>query len=145
MAPTNGGKVEFGKNHEHLRSRAIQHKLCGQCGRPLDYWMFFIIDNFDPSRRDQLFEPAMHEDCARYAFAVCPFLGHPNYKANVESEYPRWEIDHATSTATFNPFPGGEKRPERMCLVKTRNYRIKRKPDGWLIMVASNLELVETF
>lgn len=143
------GKVAFGKNVEPLRDEAVRKYLCGQCGKMLDYWKYFIIDEFIPSGKDALFEPAMHIECARYAFAVCPFLGHPGYNANA-APIERYTVDQARKEVVFNPFPGGEPRPERMGLVKTRNYKVERKADknraeGWLVCVPAKLELVEWF
>lgn len=58
----------------------LKLKLCGICGNELEGWNTAIGS---PSEIEQhLFtDPAMHEECARYALAACPFLANKNYKS----------------------------------------------------------------
>lgn len=53
----------------------VNQKLCAICGQKLDYWMWFIGG---PLSRDNrlFFDMAMHEECAKYAAATCPYLAY---------------------------------------------------------------------
>jgi hypothetical protein len=45
---------------------ALDRRLCGMCGKNLDYWIFFICSPDQVSGR--FFKgPAHHEECAKYA------------------------------------------------------------------------------
>lgn len=46
---------------------------CGLCGRELDYWIAFVGGPLSVKNR-AFSDPPMHEECARYALSVCPFL-----------------------------------------------------------------------
>jgi len=52
---------------------AVSERLCGVCGTPLDYWIWFIGGPQSMEIRS-FFDPGMHEECARYALSVCPYL-----------------------------------------------------------------------
>lgn len=52
---------------------AIEHRLCGICGQKMDYWVAFIGGPMAIAAR-QFRDPAMHDDCARFAAIACPFL-----------------------------------------------------------------------
>lgn len=136
MAPTIDGRVRFGMNHDHLRVEALTKELCGQCGAPLAYWKWFIGD--DEVKPGMTFiEPAMHEECMRYALEVCPFLAHPNYGG---SDAPYLRIEWDTRLLFVNPSDrhGPERRPERMSLVKVRAYKVVRWSDGlWAARIAN--------
>jgi hypothetical protein len=52
-------------------TKAVEQKLCGLCGKNLDYWLFFICTRDQVDR--QFFKgPAHHDSCARYAVIVLP-------------------------------------------------------------------------
>lgn len=95
--------------------RSIREKLCGLCGQPLDYWVTFVGGPRSVQNR-RFLDPAMHEDCARYALSVCPFLlGQKDYaarKAHAGLDRP----DEVRTLATGNP--------ERFALYVTRGYKI---------------------
>lgn len=55
-------------------SRAIRRRLCGMCGQPIRGQTFCFIGCRDDLETRRSTDPAMHEECARYAAAACPFL-----------------------------------------------------------------------
>lgn len=72
----------FAGNDEILRQKAIRERLCSQCGHfigPNGTPMAFIGDK-DCCDARQFEEPGMHEDCARFAGASCPWLANPEYE-----------------------------------------------------------------
>lgn len=150
MAPiSDDGTVSFGKNQERLRRRAIEEHRCGQCGQPNDYWLWFIGDDVLPEVLE-FFEPAMHEECARYAINVCPFLGHENYQVRGRSNAmytvdSTTVIDGAPMAVLFNPYPMDDERPPRMSLIKTRNYKIVIKRGDLPIAQVKKPAAVEWF
>lgn len=67
------GKPDFKVTDHAQWQRCITEKLCGVCGQPMVGTMFFIGGE-NSLASGMFFDPAMHEECARYSFAVCPFL-----------------------------------------------------------------------
>jgi hypothetical protein len=52
-------------------TRALDERLCGMCGKNLDYWIFFICTREQVDRR--FFKgPANHDECAKYAVLTLP-------------------------------------------------------------------------
>lgn len=62
--------------------QCVLKRLCPLCGKPLDYWAW-IIGQVPESDTMTYVDPAMHEDCWRYALQVCPFLSKPHDKRRV--------------------------------------------------------------
>lgn len=104
------GVPRLGTNNAALCARAILERRCGQCGTPLGYWICFMGDEVSVERREFM-EPPMHEGCARYAMAVCPYLANEHYEAKHQLPGVVTVADRA--------------RPERMALYVTRGYRPK--------------------
>lgn len=67
--------------------RVGRKRLCGLCGKPLDAGAWFVggprcfLDPFGA-----FVDPAMHEDCARYAIRVCPYLAAPSYAKRIDDK-----------------------------------------------------------
>jgi hypothetical protein len=62
----------------------VQRKLCAICGQGLDYWVWYIGG---PSCTDNgiYFDLAMHEECAFFSAATCPFLAKgKNYATHIK-------------------------------------------------------------
>lgn len=72
----------------------VNDRLCALCGRPLRNTMWFIGGPKCVAYRF-FFDPAMHEECAKYSFEVCPYLSLPGYlgaKKHLVSEEARMDI-----------------------------------------------------
>ena len=67
------GKPDFRAIDTLKWKKCIEDKLCALCGRPLKKGYWFVGGPKCEQNRF-FFDPAMHEDCARYALKVCPHL-----------------------------------------------------------------------
>lgn len=115
---TKGGVVNFGKASPTHWADAAENKLCGICGQRLGYWIVFAGGPNSVASRSFL-EPGMHEECAAYAAAVCPWmLGGKDY-------------EDAERTLELSPtkepvkVPDGD--PNRLALYFTHSYKIRRQ------------------
>ncbi len=63
----------------------LLNKLCGLCGQPLKLGQMWLIGGpASAFLEDGLFiEPPAHEECARYAIQVCPFIAASNYSRRI--------------------------------------------------------------
>jgi hypothetical protein len=92
-------------------------KLCSVCGQDLDYWVWYI-GSPDQVKDQIFFDPAMHEECARYAADVCPFIAYrTGYAQNVKEPEGGKILAHAAADFEINP---GE-----MCLSKHRRDKLE--------------------
>lgn len=67
------GVPDFRVTDREKMMQCLIGKLCGICGRSLGQIVWFT--GGPACVENRLFhDPAMHEDCARYAKAICPFL-----------------------------------------------------------------------
>lgn len=120
-------------NHQHWQ-RCVNEKLCGVCGQPMTGTMFFIGGDRSLVSRT-FFDPAMHEDCARYAFAVCPFLiGSKDYAPT-----PKQAPPGAAGLVVY----GWDKRPARMGFLICQDFCLVSVPghSGPLIRPTGTLGL----
>lgn len=112
---------------EVSRSRQVEAEkkgLCHLCGLTLwaPYW--FIAGDKEVEQKS-LTDGPMHEECARYAIAACPFLANPNYRGNHdvrEGASPKvleWMAKHGVS--------GPVERPSRLALCSASRYRSNLK------------------
>lgn len=53
--------------------QCVDQRLCGVCGKRLEYWMAFVGGPVSVKNR-AFVDPAMHVDCALYAVQVCPWM-----------------------------------------------------------------------
>ncbi len=61
----------------------VANRWCPLCGKPLEYWAW-IIGHVPDSETMTYVDPAMHEECVRYALKVCPFLSRPHDKRRAD-------------------------------------------------------------
>lgn len=79
------GRAHFPVNDAGRVHDCITRKLCGLCGKRLDAGCWFVGGPrcfTDPM--GAFADPAMHEDCARYALRVCPYLAAPSYAKRID-------------------------------------------------------------
>lgn len=62
----------------------LQHKLCAVCGDKLKNIKWFI-GGYRTMVYRVFVDGPMHEECARYALQVCPFLSNPKQKYRVKA------------------------------------------------------------
>lgn len=99
---------------ERVAECAVHH-LCGICGKPLDYWIYFVGGEISCLQTRVFPEPPMHKECVEYAVQVCPFLVNPHYR-RIEERSDRPADAHKS--------PGGvESDGARWAIYKTREYK----------------------
>jgi hypothetical protein len=140
------GTPDFRVTDDAKRRQCWRERRCGICGDELGYWLWFI--GGERSVANRLFsDPPMHEDCARYAMAVCPFLARPQakYAPDVEERADRLEEGgaevHVTDTTQT-------KRPAHMALYRTRRFEVVQLPaiaGGGLSARAAPAKAIEWF
>ncbi len=125
------GEPDFTTNDELRRIEVMQDKKCAICGEPLDYWIFFIGGEKCYENR-AFIDPAMHDDCARYSMAVCPYLKneHAKYKETTKSMGDSGII--VKHESMVSPV-----RPPKMGLFKTRKYEIMRAGKSIIVHAAA--------
>ena len=72
-----------------LEVLVMYRRRCGICGDNLHKECAFI-GGPEQARTGRFFTPALHVDCARFAFEICPFISNPKWKAHsgMKSERP---------------------------------------------------------
>lgn len=130
------GTPNFAMNNMERVIEAITKRLCGQCGSTLEYWIAFLGDEGDCGR-GWFTEPPMHEECARYAMSVCPYLNHGIYKGRQATSDEKTIVLYEW---TRQPGP----RP-RWGLYITRQYRPWDPPKGPIISIAAPPKRLEWF
>lgn len=89
----NGLKPDFRQIDQEKWAQAVQHKLCGVCGKVLGEWAFYI--GGPACRESHLFlDPAMHRVCAEASMQLCLFLNgtKPTYRGDDVPGHP--DQDH---------------------------------------------------
>jgi hypothetical protein len=110
-------------------------RLCGICGERIVGDLFFIAGE-KSIESGLFFDPAMHEECAKYSFQVCPFLaGKKGYAAKIPKpdEDVTLRIDSAVST----------ERPARMGILRCKSFQLARIQghDGHYFYVAPQFKV----
>lgn len=107
----------------------VERRMCAICGGPLGSMKVFIGGENCVTNR-MFADPAMHEECARYAAAVCPYLATQNYHHAKDAAIARKKS--AGVMLMTNPLcPGeGSKRPDRMALYFCKQFSFKNVKDS---------------
>lgn len=105
------GTPDFRAHSPERHSKAVRDELCGICGKHLLYWRFLLVGPNELKQR-ATYMPAMHENCARFALEVCPFLAMGKREMG--------EVGPEQVQVTSAPLP----KPERIAMVRTSNYRV---------------------
>jgi hypothetical protein len=79
------GRPHFTINDAQAVGKVARRRLCAICGKrnPGPGWFLGGPLSF-LSRRGAFLDPPSHEDCARYAAQVCPFLAAPSYAKRLD-------------------------------------------------------------
>ncbi len=94
-------------------AKCVLRKLCGICGQPLDYWIYFIGGPLS-MKNQTFFDPGMHQECAEYSWSVCPYIcGRKDYRLEPrQHEGITVEVKHYVATS------------DRMLLARTRKFEV---------------------
>lgn len=88
----------------HLDGGAVKvcatQRVCGVCGDVIaraDRMAFLgaTTNTYDPGERDCFGDPWMHEECARYSLATCPFISRRLRFRNADDVLPEIAQNHA--------------------------------------------------
>jgi hypothetical protein len=122
-------------------NECVDKKLCGICGQALGSEVVFVGGEVSCQNR-YFADPAMHEECARYATKVCPYLACQNYhhSKSVKS-------DEKCTLLVANPLapPAGSKRPEKMGLYFTTGFKWVIHSGGVKLIKAYTASRIEWF
>jgi len=116
------GAPDFKVTDLEIWFRCIDEKLCAVCGKRLDYWTWYIGGPWQHVQQ-KFFDPAMHEQCARYATAVCPFIAYGKQYAQVLKHHEGMKV-MAFAAADFL------ENPEKMYLTKHRRDTVEICREG---------------
>jgi hypothetical protein len=73
------GQWDFTAVLSERMNECVHHHLCGQCGKPLGWWLAFLGGPISSSTGVYT-DPPMHEECARAALTLCPHINRANMK-----------------------------------------------------------------
>lgn len=117
------GRAHFTVNDIRKLGKAIRSKLCAMCGRRMErsggYWFIGGAGSaLLPMGR--FIDGPSHEDCARYAMRVCPYLAAPRYAKRIDDR----TIDPAALPGTLIAFDPSmdARRPPVFVLAATDEY-----------------------
>lgn len=114
------GTPDFKVTDQHKWNACVTRRLCAICGGPLDGSVFFIGGE-RCMETHIFFDPAMHEECARYSFAVCPFIACGKEYAAKLPTVPEGHALHVHTAVSAE-------RPKRMGMLICYSFRAIRIP-----------------
>jgi len=123
------GNPDFRAHSPKRHSEAIRGKLCGICGKRLVYWQTLVVGPKELESR-MTYMPAMHDECARYAMSMCPFLVSEEHVMRSAAEV----REGRRMAVTDKLLP----KPTKLAVVRTSNYRIVY---GVLMMIGHENDL----
>jgi len=132
---TESGEPDFTTIDAQKTVECALLRLCGVCGKKLSYWIAFLGGPQSAESRAYL-DPPMHEECARAAVKLCPFIAMPSMARRKtpltrDSTYPEgWTAD----------------RPEVFVLYITRKFKCRVPHHDSVIFLpapASRIEVLE--
>jgi hypothetical protein len=116
------GTPDFKVTDQDAWATCVNERRCGICGKIMDGDVFFIggeksiVNGF-------FFDPAMHEECARYSFAVCPFIAAKKEYSQIVPKCPHHVVQSLVST----------ERPKRMGILRCGGFQAVRIRESVLI------------
>lgn len=96
------GRIDFTTSDPRKWELVTRKRLCALCGKPLLKRVWFIGGPKCMEHR-LFFDPAMHEECARYSLIVCPYLAMPSYLGAKKHLVPEEFRVPITSSDTTKP------------------------------------------
>ena len=91
------GKPDFRKTDINNIARCVNFGLCAICGHKLGLMAYYLGGPL--CAENHLFnDPAMHEDCARQAMQLCPFVS--GRKSEYRGELPMTPLQDASGRPT---------------------------------------------
>lgn len=108
----------------------LSKKLCGLCGKPLKIGQMWLIGGpISSFLEDGMFAaPPAHEECARYAVQVCPYIAASNYSKLIEAKTLEIEAVHDTLDVHVDQMK--PLRPLYFALARTSGIKLIETHDG---------------
>lgn len=126
------GRPEFRMMDGKKWARCVKEKLCWVCGEPLGIYMAFPIGPMCSVNRVSS-EPPSHLDCAQWSMKGCPFLSRPNMVRRED------ELTEANKPNVAGMMI--ERNPGVMAIWVTRDYRVFKAPNGYLLQIGDPFEV----
>lgn len=125
-----GGKPDFTVVDPDKWKRALKFGLCGVCGKP-NYGRKWFIGGPSCHVNRMFYDHPMHEECARYAIVVCPYLAIT-------------KMTHRTVKPEGTVFvsAASEEKPDKFMLGRAKSVKTVRFGDD-ILLRASEWEHVE--
>jgi hypothetical protein len=100
------------------------NRLCGLCGKPLTYWIAFVGGPLSLANRTYS-DPPFHQECAKAAMALCPFLRVQSHRRTPEEKFgdDSWHAPEADMN-----------KPVEWIIGVTRDYRMMPHAGGILFL-----------
>lgn len=124
------GVPHFTVDDTELVNLALSKKLCGLCGKPLKVGQMWLIGGpLSAFAEDGMFaSPPAHEDCARYAVQVCPYIAASNYSRLIEDKTLKADAVHDTAQVHNDGIV--PTRPLFFVLARTSGFKVTDLGDG---------------
>jgi hypothetical protein len=108
----------------------LAKKLCGLCGKPLKVGQMWLIGGpVSAFLEEGMFtSPHAHEDCARYAVQVCPFIAATVYSKLIEDKTLKPGAIHETAQVHNDQIT--PPRPLFFALARTSSIKLIDANDG---------------
>jgi hypothetical protein len=108
----------------------LSKKLCGLCGKPLKLGQMWLISGPGSCFLEEgmFTTPHAHEECARYAVQVCPYLAAPNYTKLIEAKTLNPEAVHDMARVHHDQIT--PPRPLFLVLARTSGIKLIDPHDG---------------
>jgi len=92
--------ISFALLDTALVSECARQRLCGICGQVIERterlaFLGATTNTYDQAERDCFGDPWMHEECARYSLATCPFIAKRRRFREAGSVLPEIAENHA--------------------------------------------------
>jgi hypothetical protein len=81
------GTPNFVLINEHIVRECGEKRLCGICGKPLDYWIAFVGGPISFANRAYS-DPPFHRECARTAMTLCPHISRKVHRRVPDEKLP---------------------------------------------------------
>jgi hypothetical protein len=124
------GVPHFTVDNVSALNLVLAKRLCGLCGKPLKMGQMWLIGGpLSAFHEDGLYiEPPAHEECARYAVQVCPFIAASNYSRRIEAKTLKADSLHETAQIHDNQM--APPRPLFFALTRTSGIKLIDPQDG---------------
>lgn len=118
---TDDGKIHFKSTDNEKNWEIKRDKKCAMCGKPLDYYIAFMVSEKEAESRI-VYENPNHEECLRYAFNVCPWLFYSKARYTDASRIDIEGVRIVNAHPDRKIDDGNAQRPQKLGIYITRGY-----------------------